>query len=93
MNHHGNDATANWQLTRDLDARARRLIRAYCTSGSTVVIARLSPYTLNHLVGMIESGEADAADFEAVGGPVLRDTVYEHKAKLDKAREGNQCPE
>ena len=81
MAHHGNDATAAWRLTRDTSAAIRRTISRYVAGGLP-----LSDATLRCLVGMFETGEATAADFEEVGGESLLIAVYQHKQKLDDQR-------
>lgn len=52
------------------------------------VDSQVSTFNMACFVGMIETGEADYEDFEAVGGVALAAAVANTKQNMDDAREG-----
>ena len=47
---------------------------------------QVSKFDMSCFVGMIETGEADLADFAAIGGKALSTAVAEAKTQSDKER-------
>lgn len=64
---------------------AERKIRQYlCRSAGSC--NHISDHTLRCFVGMLETGEATAADFENAGGPSLKHKVWRKQGQLERQR-------